>query len=160
MANDKNTKGKARNGGSQARAWHNGLGPLESRVLFSAAPLVAELAGSESADGGAAAIEVALVPGDTHPMPVPELRKKALPVDQGSDKVIDPSDCPQIADLIGCPGEPDLEHGPGMHDSEIWATEMVRRTYKKAIRAAPAAPRAITRQAPQLGATSSPDRTR
>jgi hypothetical protein len=124
MATDKNTKGKARNGGSHARAWHNGLEPLESRVLFSAAPLVAELAGSESADGGAAAIEFALVPGDTHPMPVPELRKEALPVDQGSDKVIDPSDCPQIADLIGCPGQPDLEHGPGMHDSEIWATEI------------------------------------
>ncbi len=63
MATGKKKKGKARSGGSQASARHSGLEALESRVLFAAAPLVAELSGPKSADGGAAAIEVALVPG-------------------------------------------------------------------------------------------------
>ena len=64
MATGKNKKGKARSGGSQASVRHSGLEALESRVLFSAAPLVAELSGPKSADDGAASIEVALLPGD------------------------------------------------------------------------------------------------
>ena len=64
MATGKNKKGNARSGGSQASARHSGLETLESRVLFAAAPLVAELAGSKPADGGAAAIEVTLLPGE------------------------------------------------------------------------------------------------
>jgi hypothetical protein len=63
MATGKNKKGKARSGGSQASVRHSGLEALESRVLFAAAPLVAEFSGPKSADDGAAAIEVALVPG-------------------------------------------------------------------------------------------------
>ena len=57
MATDKNTKGKDRGGGSRARARHSGLMALENRVLFSAAPLMADLPGLESAHYDAAAIE-------------------------------------------------------------------------------------------------------
>ena len=63
MATGKNKKGNARSGGSQASVRHSGLEALESRVLFAAAPLVAEFSGPKSATDGVAAIEVALVPG-------------------------------------------------------------------------------------------------
>jgi len=64
MATDKNTKSKASGDGSRVRSRHSGLMALESRVLFSAAPLMADLPGLESANYGAAAIEAALLPGD------------------------------------------------------------------------------------------------
>jgi len=64
MATGKNTKGKANGGGSRAHARYSGLMALESRVLFSAAPLMADLPGLESAHDGAPAIEASLLPGD------------------------------------------------------------------------------------------------
>jgi hypothetical protein len=64
MAPDKNTKDKASSGGSQAGARHDGLMELESRLLFSAVPLVAALPGQSLANGGATAIEAGLLPGD------------------------------------------------------------------------------------------------
>jgi hypothetical protein len=55
MATDKNTKGKATHGSSQARTRQNGLMALESRVLFSAATLVSDI--PQPVNDAAAAIE-------------------------------------------------------------------------------------------------------
>ena len=63
MAAHQQTKGSS--SGSQARAQHNGLEALESRVLFSAAAPVAALPEPVLANDGATAIEAALVPSDT-----------------------------------------------------------------------------------------------
>jgi hypothetical protein len=64
MTNDKNIKGKITNCGFQDRVQPHELMALESRMLLSAAPLVADLCGSESGNDGAAAIEAALLPSD------------------------------------------------------------------------------------------------
>ena len=67
MATDKNTKDKTGGDGCQARAPHNGFMALESRVLFSAASLLADFSGPESASDGTTAIEAALLPGRQAP---------------------------------------------------------------------------------------------
>jgi subtilisin-like proprotein convertase family protein len=67
MATDKNTKDKTGGDGCQARAAHNGFMALESRVLFSAASLLADFSGPESASDGTTAIEAALLPGRQAP---------------------------------------------------------------------------------------------
>jgi len=64
MATDKTTKGKDSGGGCRTHARNSGLMALESRVLFSAAPLVGDLPGPESANDGTPAIEASLFPGD------------------------------------------------------------------------------------------------
>jgi len=93
MTTDKNTKGKATHGSSQARTCQNGLMALESRVLFSAAALVGELPGSQSANSNAA-IEAALLPGESHSIinpdsmrPADAQRSTGSATDPGADMV-------------------------------------------------------------------------
>ena len=62
MATDKTTKDQDSGGGCRPHARYSGLMALESRLLFSAAPLVGDLPGPESANDGAPAIEASLLP--------------------------------------------------------------------------------------------------
>ncbi|MFP6613933.1 MAG: hypothetical protein VB835_16605 [Pirellulales bacterium] len=104
------------------------LESLESRQMLSAVPWMPNHGSPDNgaADGGsgpeAAAYVARDVPtaGDARAAggSVAVINPDSMrPVAQGGGSIVDPSDCPSIADRIGVPGEPDLEHGPGLHDS-------------------------------------------
>jgi len=111
MATGKNTKGKANNGGSQANVQHDGLMTLESRVLFSAVPLVSELALPEPSNDGAAAIEAVRLPGESHSVINPDSMR---PVDnpEGSNPTPHPMPVPETF-FTDCPIVLYAEEGSG-----------------------------------------------